>query len=154
MKKNINEICELLLNVMSEFCENDSRARNFGTDTELYHSEIHMLQCIEENPYLHISAIARLMGVTRGAASQTVKRLERKQMLYKEMSPDSEKKVIMCLTSKGKTASLNHRCAHERYNVMISNLLSDASIDQLQFISDFLRRFEESMKKSAVQPNK
>ncbi|HCR43399.1 MAG TPA: MarR family transcriptional regulator, partial [Ruminococcaceae bacterium] len=45
-------IGELFLNVMNEFYENDSRAKTFGTDTELYHSEIHMLQCIAENPEL------------------------------------------------------------------------------------------------------
>lgn len=74
-------ISEQLLDLISEFYERDSRARTFGTDVELYHSEIHMLQCVAENPELHISALARLLGVTRGAASQTAKRLERKRML-------------------------------------------------------------------------
>ena len=115
-------ICELLLDVITEFYENDSRARTFGTDTELYHSEIHMLQCIAERPDLHISGLARLLDVTRGAASQTAKRLERKGMIIKEASPS------------------------EKYNAPISDILAGADAGQRQFLSDFLRRLEQKLK--------
>lgn len=140
-------ISELLLDVISEFYENDNRARTFGTDTELYHSEIHMLQCIAENPALHISGIARLLGVTRGAASQTAKRLERKGMIVKETSQESVKMVILHLTSKGKIAVFNHKSAHERYNTIIRNILAEANIGQIQFLTEFLQDFEKQVKK-------
>ena len=147
MENNIMKICELLLDVISEFYENDTKARTFGTDTELYHSEIHMLQCINDNPNMHISGIARLLGITRGAASQTAKRLERKQMIIKEACPDSDKKVVLRLTSKGKIASANHKIAHEKYNAMIAEILCNASVEQLEFITNFLVKFEESLNK-------
>ncbi len=140
------EISELFLNVMSEFYENDSRARTFGTSTELYHSEIHMLQCIAENPELHISGLARLLGVTRGAASQTAKRLERKGMIVKESSPGDNKKIILRLTAEGQKAAKNHKAAHEKYHALISGILAGSSASQQQFLSDFLIRFEQSMK--------
>lgn len=146
MEKDIAEICGLLLDVISEFYENDSRARTFGTDTELYHSEIHLLQCIGEHPGLHLSAIARLLGVTRGAVSQTVKRLERKQMVCREESPDSHKKVALRLTPKGETASANHKNAHETYNAMIAGLLDGTTPEQRRFLLSFLARFEKALK--------
>lgn len=139
-------ICELLLDVITEFYENDSRARTFGTDTELYHSEIHMLQCIAERPNLHISGLARLLDVTRGAASQTAKRLERKGMIIKEASPGDNKKIVLRLTSKGETAVANHKDAHEKYNALISDILAGADAGQRQFLSDFLRRLEQKLK--------
>lgn len=147
MKKDIAKICDLLLDAISEFYENDSRARNFGTDTELTHSEIHMLQCIEGSPELHISGIARVLGVTRGAASQTAKRLERKRMILKEASPENNRKIILRLTPKGRTASANHRRAHEKYNIRIADLLAGASAEQLRFLSDFLMRFEKTLRR-------
>ncbi len=150
MKRIIDEICKLLLDAISEFYENDSKARTFGTDTQLYHSEIHMLRCIEENPNLHISGIARHLKITRGAASQTAKRLERKQMVVKDASPDSNKKVVLRLTPKGKIASANHESAHEGYDDMIAEILSDASTNQLQFLLSFLRKFEEALNKMNV----
>jgi DNA-binding MarR family transcriptional regulator len=146
MKKDIEKICELLLNAISEFYESDSRARNFGTDTDLYHSEIHMLQCIEDNPGLHISGIARILGITRGAASQTAKRLEHKQMILKKNSPEDNKKVVLVLTSKGKTAYSNHKKAHEKYNQKIAEILAKADPEQLLFLSDFLIQFQKALK--------
>lgn len=140
-------ISELLLDVISEFCENDNQARRFGTDTELYHSEIHMLQCIAENPDLHISGIARILGVTRGAASQTAKRLERKEMIIKESSPESIKMVVLSLTAKGEVAVLNHKVAHERYSKVIKNLLAQADSGQIEFLTKFLKDFEKEIKK-------
>ena len=143
----ITVICELLLNVISEFYENDSRARTFGTDTELYHSEIHMLQCIEENPGLHISGIARLLGVTRGAASQTAKRLEKKQMAVRCSSPENNKIILLRLTPKGRTAVRSHKNAHQKYREKIAEILADAPAEQLQFVADFLLRFQKSLDK-------
>lgn len=147
MEKDVLQICGLLLDVISEFYENDSRARTFGTDTELYHSEIHMLQCIEENPGLHISGIARLLGVTRGAASQTANRLERKRMVFKEPDPGDSKKIVLRLTPKGRTAAANHKSAHEKYNALIVDILKSADAGQRRFLTDFLLRFEQEMKK-------
>lgn len=146
MEKDILKICGLLLDAISEFYEYDSKARTFGTDTELYHSEIHMLQCIADNPDLHISGVARLLGVTRGAASQMAKRLERKQMVTRGASSGDHKKVVLLLTPKGRTAAANHREAHEKYNARIAELLQGADAGQLQFLADFLRRFEQSIK--------
>ena len=146
MEKDILKICELMLDSIAEFYECDSKARTFGTDTELYHSEIHMLQCIADNPNLHISGIARLLGVTRGAASQTAKRLERKQMIIKEASSLDNKKVVLRLTPKGETAYRSHKGGHEKYNAMIAGILSDADASQLQFLVDFLLRFKKTIK--------
>lgn len=146
MRQNIDKISELMLDVICEFYENDSKARTFGTDTELYHSEIHMLQCIMDNPGLHISGIARALGITRGAASQTAKRLERKQMIEKEVNPSDSKKILMLLTAKGKTACLNHKLAHEKHRAVISKILSSSSAEQLLFLKDFLLKFETALK--------
>lgn len=147
MKDTNSSIGEMLIDIICEFYENDRKARTFGTGTELYHSEIHMLQCIMEHPGLHISGIARELGVTRGAASQTAKRLVRKQMIVKEASPGDEKKIILRLTPCGKIAASNHKSAHKKYSAMIGSLLSGASTEQLQFLSGFLLRLKGALEK-------
>ncbi len=146
MKNDARKICGVLLDVISKFYERDSKARTFGVDTELYHSEIHMLQCIDENPGLHISGLARLLGITRGAASQTAKRLERKRMIVKSASPENGKIVLLQLTQKGRTASCNHRNAHKRYSEIVEGILAGTTAEQRDFLADFLLRFETALK--------
>lgn len=147
MKQKKEQIGEALLDVICTFYEKDRTARTFGTGTELYHSEITMLQCILEHPGLHISGIARLLGITRGAASQTAKRLVRKQMAQKTSSPSDDKKIILRLTENGKTAAENHKQAHEKYRTVIASLLADASAKQLRFLAGFLSEFLEILQK-------
>lgn len=137
------KISELLLGVITEFYEKDQRAQTFGTDTKLYHSEIHMLQCIKENEGLHISAIARILGITRGAASQTVTRLENKKFILKNVDLNNNSRIILKLTPKGETAYRCHKKYHERYSREVSRILKDVNNGQLEFLCDFLREFEK-----------
>lgn len=139
-------ISDLLLNVISSFYENDNRARSFGTDQELYHSEIHMLDCIAGHPSLHISGIARVLGVTRGAASQTAKRLEKKGMVVKQVCSENVKMTILELTEKGETAVLNHIKAHEQYGEIVQKILIGAKEENIQFLEEFLQSFENELK--------
>jgi DNA-binding MarR family transcriptional regulator len=140
-----DRISELFINIIAKFYENNTKARTFGTDTELFHSEIHTLQYIMDHPGLHISGIARELGITRGAVSQTVKRLERKKMILKDSSPDDNKKKAITLTAKGKTACFYHKRAHEKHRAVMSALLADCNAEQLQFLSNFLCKFEKTL---------
>jgi DNA-binding MarR family transcriptional regulator len=142
------EISEIFLDLVSEFYEADSKARTFGTGTELYHSEILMLQCIDNNPCMHISGMARMLGITRGAASQTIKRLEQKKMIVKKSADGDSRKIVVHLTPVGKTAAENHRKAHEKYHTLIAALLADADVEHLQFLTLFLQQFRQTLRKT------
>ncbi len=139
------QISEIFLEVICSFFENDLKAKNFGTDSNLYHSEIHMLQCIKENEGLHISAIARKLEITRGAVSQTIKRLENKDYLFKEASSDSNSKLILKLTEKGEVAYKNHKSYHNQYNIIIKELLGNASKENKEFLYNFLKQFKDKI---------
>jgi DNA-binding MarR family transcriptional regulator len=146
MSAEIERIGDLFLNVIGEFYEEDRKARTFGTSTALYHSEIHMIACIAEHPDFHISALARALGITRGAASQTVKRLERKQMILRERDKENHLKVLTRLSGKGRMAYRNHRSAHLRYRRKIAELLASSGNAKVAFLADFLQRFEKIIK--------
>lgn len=139
------EISEIFLEVICSFFEKDLKAKNFGTDSNLYHSEIHMLQYIKENEGLHISAIARKLEITRGAVSQTIKRLENKGYLFKEASSDSNSKLILKLTEKGEVAYKNHKSYHNQYNLVIKELLRSASRENKEFLYNFLKQFKDKI---------
>lgn len=56
----------------------DQMPKQFGTGRDLSHTEIHLIEIIGDNKDLGVTDIARLIGVTKGAVSQTLKRLEKK----------------------------------------------------------------------------
>ena len=58
--------------------EAQERLHHYKTDTPLFATEIHMIKCVKENPNRHMTALAEVLGVTRGAVSQIAMKLEGK----------------------------------------------------------------------------
>ncbi|MFL0252511.1 MarR family transcriptional regulator [Clostridium neuense] len=139
---NENKISCLFLEVVCNFYENDMKAKKFGTDTDLYHSEIHMLEFIKENRGLNISGIARKLDITRGAVSQTIKRLEDKGFICKEPYRDTSCRFSIKLTEKGEIAYSNHKKYHEQYNIKIAEILKNSTAEEKNFLYQFLKKFK------------
>lgn len=137
------EIAKQLFQIITEFVEHDSKSRRFGTDTPLYHSEIHLLAFLRDHPDLHPSEIARLLSLTRGAVSQTLARLEAKGFIVKRQDPQCCRCVLLSLTEKGQTACRNHEEQHRRYEQLITGTLENADESRLDFLHDFLERLQQ-----------
>jgi len=87
-------------------------SRDFGTGVPIYRREIHTLQAIGQNPKINITALAKHMGVTKGAVSQMVAKLIKKKMVWKTYAKDNKKEVILELTNLGWTGFHNHEKFH------------------------------------------
>lgn len=137
---------KLLLEVIFKYVEYDTKARYFGTDTKLNHSEIHMIQFIkEQKEILHISAIARKLGITKGAVSQTIKRLERKGFVLKEVDTENKSRLLIKLTTKGNKAYQYHEKYHKKFDSMILDILKDAADDNIVFLNNFLYKLKNKI---------
>lgn len=72
-------------------------------EVKLYPSEIHLMKMVDHNPGFNATDIAKLLGVTKAAISQTVFRLEKKGIIAKGSGPFGHVLRIM-LTPFGKDA--------------------------------------------------
>ena len=70
----------------------------------LYPSEIHLLQVIKEGADLSAGEMARKLGITNGAVSQTLNRLEKKGVIKKTKEPALKNKLTSTLTEFGQAA--------------------------------------------------
>ncbi len=100
-KLYIDRLPRKLLNVINHFNETDKKARNFGTDTVLHLSEIHLIEFIGNNENLSVSEIARRRNVTKGAISQTLIRLEDKKPCYKSTEFEEQVTDYYFINGKG-----------------------------------------------------
>jgi len=132
-------ISTLLLRTALCFEHMHKEIRKFGTDTELHGAEIGMISAIEENKGIHVIGLANILGITRSAASQTLKRLYKKGMIEKDIDPTNQSRLILGLSAKGKTVYRNHRKRHEEMEQYVSNYLKTAPDRDAQVVINFLK---------------
>lgn len=138
-----NELPRRLLNVIARFNENDKKVRNFGTDTALHLSEIHLIELIGDHADLCVSEIAREKEVTKGAVSQTLRKLEEKEFIRKGTDPENRTRVVVSLTQKGRTAYAEHKKYHERIAKKVLSCVQGLTDQEVDALVDFLSRLEQ-----------
>lgn len=127
----------------------DQAPRKFGTNELISHSEIHLIEIIGDNEGLSVTDIAQYMGITKGAVSQSLKRLENKGLTDKKPDPLNLSRSIVMLTSKGFAAYYTHKHWHETMDGGFAGYMDDLGEKDLHVIIDFLNRFESFLERRA-----
>ncbi|WP_163469237.1 MarR family winged helix-turn-helix transcriptional regulator [Fusobacterium sp. IOR10] len=137
------KISRKLLDVISAFRNYDGKARYFQTDYKLSFSDIHLIEFIGNNNTTYVSQIANENKITKGAVSQSVKKLEEKGYLYKTIDVDNKSREFIRLTDKGNIAYKDHKNYHKKIDSEVSSILKDFSIEEQRGILLFLKRIEK-----------
>ena len=120
----------------------DRAPRRFGTDDLLPHSEIHLIEIIGDNKGLSVTEIAGCLNITKGAVSQTLKKLESKGYTIKKPHPENLSRAVVSLTAKGQTAFWAHKDWHEQMDGGFARYLKELDKDDLRIIAEFLEKIE------------
>jgi DNA-binding MarR family transcriptional regulator len=80
-KKATREITDLLIQMVNKYNALEKAPVKLKKGHTLYHSERHMIDNIGANPEMNITEFAESLGVTKGAISQVVSKLEKKGMV-------------------------------------------------------------------------
>lgn len=132
-----------LLRLVMRYMELDKQMRNFGTDSPIYHSEIHLISEIAKNPDIHIRGLAEQLGITSASVSEMISKLQKKGLVQKSTDKRNLSRLNLSLTDKGRLAHEEHVRYHEELNQMIAAELKDASSDQIAFLHEFCDRMRE-----------
>jgi len=87
-------------------------ALSFGTGVLMHQKEIHTVQAIGRHPGINVTKLAEYTGVTKGAVSQTIKKLTRKGLVKRTHALGNAKEVILELTDLGWVGFRNHEKFH------------------------------------------
>ena len=101
------------------------------------------MQVIKERPDLNASEMAQRLGVTNGAVSQTLSRLERKGVIKKAKDPSLKNRVTATFTESGRTAIRIFEEKQASSVESFSTYLAGLSEREKEVIGGFLSRVEE-----------
>lgn len=142
MDNRITHLGRTLLRVFDKFSRNEEKPHHFGVDVPLHPSEIHMVMLIGDHSGQHVSELARIAGVTRGAVSQAIAKLGKKGLVNRTAAPDNGLKIVPSLTIKGRVAYWAHEKYHEETDADLHDYVKHLTDEQVAVIEDFLRNME------------
>ncbi|MEK4759982.1 MarR family transcriptional regulator [Viridibacillus sp. FSL E2-0187] len=108
-EKSFHEMMETIYELSRHISSYESIPRKYGTDDDLFMVEAHTINLIGDKTQTNISELSRLTNKTKGALSQMVDRLIKKDMLTKTKNPLDNREVIIQLTNKGKVVYDFHK---------------------------------------------
>ena len=120
--------------------------KRFGTGELISHSEIHLIEIIGDTQDLSVTDISKHLGITKGAVSQSLKRLENKGFTTKQSDPENLSRSIVLLTAKGQTAYWSHKHWHETMDGGFLKYLDELDDETFETIVDFLGKVESFLK--------
>lgn len=111
----------------------------------LYPSEIHLMLVIKNDIDTNATEIAKQLGLTKGAVSQTLVRLEKKGIIRKTKDPYNKNELTLALTDFGEKAyelcqstQASFLAAHQKY-------LAKLDSKEKEVILKFLSHMEKAI---------
>lgn len=114
----------------------------FDKDIVLYRSELHTIEVIGNNPNINVTTLAHQLGITKGAVSQCLDKLCKKQMVIKRPSPLTDNEVVLTLTERGKKVYESHEAFHKKMYSDFEDIFQKYSPETRDAVSDLLSYFE------------
>jgi DNA-binding MarR family transcriptional regulator len=137
-----------LLKVSELWKRLDSKPRKFGSGNFLSGSEINPLEVVGQNEGLSVTDLAARLGITKGAVSRTLKKMEAKKLVIKGIDPSNGSRITVILSTSGKAAHYSHLQWHESMDGGFRDYFVDLPEDKIRFLDEFLSSLEEFLKKS------
>lgn len=114
----------------------------------LHPSEIHVLLLIEAGQGTNATRMAGRLGITKGAVSQTLTRLERKGLLKKSHDPQAKNELTLSFTPLGHRAALSCQEIQNTIQGRFDAYLSSLDEIELDVIGRFLREMTATLREA------
>lgn len=123
------------------------RKRNFKFEgISLYPSEIHLMLETKGEQAVNATKIADKLGITKGAVSQTLTRLEKKGIVKKIKDPNYKNELSIFLTPLGKRAYDQYQILYNAITKHFYSIFSQYTEDEQKLIKRFLSDIEDTVK--------
>jgi len=136
------EIMDTLTRLLNKAAAIEREPVDTGDGILLYTSEVHLIDMAGRFPEEGLSSLAVRLGITKGAISQTAKKLEEKGYLERMYREGNNKTVLIRLTRAGRRAYDWHRAYHAVVNERIAREIGGMNTEARTNIHRLLQQLE------------
>ena len=112
-------------------------------DIKLYPSEMHLMMLIDDGHHSNITEMANILGVTKGAVSQTISRLVKKGVLQVTKDPYQKNELTAEFTPFGIKAMGRYRSLRSFLLTQYADYLHTLNAGERKTINNFIIRAGE-----------
>ncbi len=144
-KENDNIVAEAFSRferINQKFRKVEKLHKDLGTGELIYVGEVHTLVAVKAYPGINLTELSSKLGVTKGALSQTIGKLEKRGCVNRVKDKNNEKNVLVELTKKGTRIIKAHDEFHKDF---FSKYLKDITFGQVAVFNEVLEKIESFM---------
>ena len=133
------------------YTDQQKKKHTYGTGIELYPSEIHAIERIAEMSTINLTDLAKHLGLTKGAVSKIIVKLERLGLVRRYKYISNQKEVYLHLTEMGVLAYRGHKEYHAAMNKAMERYCDGVSEETGEEILKFLDIYLTEMQKLGTE---
>lgn len=134
----MREFEEKFVKVVNMYNRFDKLDIEFIPNIKVSHTEAHLLDLMNKNPLKKVSELATLFGVTKGAVSQQIKKMEKRGLISRVRHNDNYREVFIELTENGKKVVETHTKFHDIIFEYFAATLDGLTDEKKQLINNLL----------------
>jgi DNA-binding MarR family transcriptional regulator len=147
MKPTNEEVIDRLQRVINKILFLKRKSLFQFQGVEFYPSEIHLMLVIKEKSATNATRMSEQLGVTKGAVSQTLSRLEKKGVLNKTKDPYNKNELTLTFTPFGAEAFTHYSIrvaeAIEKHSRYLERFTDDEKAIIQRFLAEVESVFDE-----------
>jgi DNA-binding MarR family transcriptional regulator len=144
--KTDEELSAQIMRIINQFIFLEKKYTFKYKNITLFPSEIHLLMLIFEGSSVNATVMAEKMGVTKGAISQTLSRLEKKKLITKEKDPFNKNVITVKFTPAGLNALKSFSETRVDADKKFQTYLSSLAMKERAVIEEFLTQMQSFIK--------
>ena len=141
------DIVDTLVRIINKADSIEKNPVDIGHGILLHPSEVHLIDMAGRFPDENVSQIAFRLGVTKGAVSQTAKKLEEKGYLERANRGNDRKTIVLKLTDYGMDAFRWHNMYHETINRNMADTIAKMNHRDIEGLKNVIMQLEEMLEK-------
>ena len=132
MNNELQNLIDLFLKILHLYSVIERKPKDYGTGDMLYLAEIHIITMVGKNRKINMTQLAEIMGVTKGAISQTIRKLVTKNFILKS-NTTNRKEINLKLSGKGKSVYKGHETFQKELFTFAESLWDKASPENREY---------------------
>ena len=130
---------------VNKYNDFNSKTYDFGSGFKLYPSEIHTMVAIAKYQGMNISELGKRIGITKSAASQVIKKLEKKGMIHKGFGPENQKSILITLTDDGREVVSHFESSQDEVFQLLMDSFLQLDDEKIEFARELFAMIEKNL---------